>query len=67
MRAGVLLRAFEKVVYERFIKFDSFEPGSAFRRQVAEFSPTGSVPFLIYDTVTDPGANRWLFGTHWRL
>ena len=53
MRAGVLLRAFEIDVYERFIRFDSFAPGSAFKRQVAEFSPTGSVPFLVDDTVTD--------------
>ena len=45
MRAGVLLRAFEIDVYERFIRFDSFARGSAFKRQVAEFSPTGSVPF----------------------
>ena len=53
MRAGVLLRAFEIDVYERFIRFDSFAPGSAFKRQVAEFSPAGSVPFLVDDTVTD--------------
>jgi glutathione S-transferase len=53
MRAGVLLRAFEIDVYERFIRFDSFAPGSALKRQVAEFSPAGSVPFLVDDTVTD--------------
>ena len=53
MRVGVLLRAFEIDVYERFIRFDSFAPGSAFKRQVAEFSPAGSVPFLVDDTVTD--------------
>ena len=50
MRVGVLLRAFEIDVYERFIRFDSFAPGSTFKRQVAEFSPAGSVPFLVDDT-----------------
>ncbi len=53
MRAGVLLRAFEIDVDERLIRFDSFAPGSAFKRQVAEFSPADSVPFLIDDAVTD--------------
>ena len=53
MRAGVLLRAFEIDVQEKFIRFDSFAPGSAFKRQVAEFSPAGSVPFIIDDAATD--------------
>ena len=53
MRVSVLLRAFDVDVYERFIRFDSFALGSAFKRQVAEFLPAGSVSFLIDDTVTD--------------
>lgn len=46
MRPSVLMRQagipFEEIV----VRFDSFEPGSAFKRAIAELSPTGKVPVL---------------------
>jgi glutathione S-transferase len=49
MRPWVLMRqagiAFDEVV----LRFDSFEPGSRFKRDVARVSPTGRVPVLVDD------------------
>ena len=49
MRPWVLMRqagiAFEEVM----VRFDSFDPGSAFKRALGDVSPTGKVPVLVDD------------------
>ena len=47
MRPWVLLRHFGIAFDEVMHRFDSFEPGSQFRREVAALSPTGKVPLLV--------------------
>lgn len=47
MRPWVLLRHFGLPFDEVMHRFDSFEPGSQFRREVAALSPTGKVPLLV--------------------
>ena len=47
MRPWVLLRHFGIAFDEVMHRFDSFEPGSQFRREMAALSPTGKVPLLV--------------------
>jgi glutathione S-transferase len=47
MRPWVLLRHFGIAFDEVMHRFDSFEPGSQFRRELAALSPTGKVPLLV--------------------
>jgi glutathione S-transferase len=51
MRPWVLLRqagiAFEEVM----VRFDSFDPGSQFKRRLDDVSPTGKVPVLVDDSL----------------
>jgi len=46
MRPWVLMRQAGIPFEERLVRFDSFEPGSAFKRALAGISPTGKVPVL---------------------
>ncbi|MBK7613051.1 MAG: glutathione S-transferase family protein [Burkholderiales bacterium] len=47
MRPWVLLRHFGIAFDEVMHRFDSFEAGSRFRREMAALSPTGKVPLLV--------------------
>jgi glutathione S-transferase len=47
MRPWVLLRHFGIAFDEVMHRFDSFEAGSRFRRELAALSPTGKVPLLV--------------------
>ena len=47
MRPWVLLRHFGIAFDEVMHRFDSFEPDSQFRREMAMLSPTGKVPLLV--------------------
>ncbi len=49
MRPWVLLRQAGIPFEEVMARFDSFDPGSAFKRTVANVSPTGKVPVLVDD------------------
>jgi glutathione S-transferase len=55
MRPWVLARHFGLPFEEVVARFDSFDPGSGFRRTVAAFSPVGKVPVL----VEDDGSTVW--------
>ena len=46
MRPWVLLKQAGIEFEEVMLRFDSFEPGSAFRRHIDPLSPTGKVPLL---------------------
>ncbi len=48
MRPWVLLRHFGIPFQEVMHRFDSFEPGSAFKQAVGSLSPTGKVPVLVH-------------------
>ncbi len=48
MRPWVLLRHFDIPFQEVMVRFDSFEPGSAFKQAVGPLSPTGKVPVLVH-------------------
>lgn len=48
MRPWVLLRHFGIPFREVMVRFDSFEPGSAFKQALAPLSPTGKVPALVH-------------------
>ncbi len=47
MRAWVLMRQAGIAFDEVPVRFDSFEPGSQFKRQLQSVSPTGKVPVLV--------------------
>ncbi len=47
MRAGVLLSQAGVAYQEVMVRFDSFEPGSKFRRTLDALSPVGKVPVLV--------------------
>ncbi|WP_313069656.1 glutathione S-transferase family protein [Melaminivora sp.] len=47
MRAWVLMRQADIAFDEVPVRFDSFEPGSQFKRQLQAVSPTGKVPVLV--------------------
>jgi glutathione S-transferase len=49
MRPWVLMRHFEIPFDEVMVRFDGFEPGSAFKRRIEQVAPTGRVPVLIDD------------------
>jgi glutathione S-transferase len=50
MRPWVLMRQFEIPFDEVMVRFDDFEAGaSAFKRRIAEVTPTGRVPVLVDD------------------
>ncbi len=49
MRPWVLMRHFGIPFEEVRIRFDSFDPGSGFKRRIAEVSPVGRVPVLVDD------------------
>lgn len=48
MRAWVLMKQLGMPFEERKLRFD-FTPGSAFKRELANFSPSGKVPVLLDD------------------
>jgi len=48
MRPWVLLRHFGIPFDEVMVRFDSFEPGSAFKQAVGQLSPVGKVPVLVH-------------------
>ena len=48
MRPWVTLRHFDIPFQEVMVRFDSFEPGSAFKQAVGPLSPTGKVPVLVH-------------------
>ena len=48
MRPWVLLRHFHIPFQEVMVRFDSFEPGSAFKQAVGPLAPTGKVPVLVH-------------------
>ena len=48
MRPWVLLRHFDIPFQEVMVRFDSFEPGSAFKQAIGPLSPTGKVPVLVH-------------------
>ena len=48
MRPWVLLRHFGIPFQEVMLRFDSFEPGSAFKQVVNRLSPTAKVPVLVH-------------------
>lgn len=52
MRPWVLMRQAGIGFEEVMVRFDSFEPGSQFRRTLAPVSPTGKVPVLVEDGLT---------------
>lgn len=79
MRPWVLMRACGLAFEEVPLRFDSFEPGSAFKTAVARYSPLGQVPllvlpdgFVVSDTlaITETLAERcstiWPANAHWR-
>jgi glutathione S-transferase len=47
MRPWVAMRQASLEFEERMVRFDSFAPGSEFKRRLAGLSPTGKVPVLI--------------------
>jgi glutathione S-transferase len=49
MRPWVLMRQFDIPFDEVMVRFDGFEPGSRFKRDIAKVSPTGRVPVLVDD------------------
>ncbi len=49
MRPWVLLRQAGIPFEEVMVRFDSFEPGSQFKRSLGDVSPTGKVPVLVDD------------------
>ncbi len=49
MRPWVLLKQAGIPFEERMVRFDSFAPGSAFRRVVDPLNPAGTVPVLVDD------------------
>ncbi len=52
MRPWVLMRQFGIPFDEVMLRFDSMEPGSAFKTAVAQVSPAGRVPVLVLDDGT---------------
>ena len=48
MRPWVMLRHFDIPFQEVMVRFDSFEPGSAFKQAVCPLAPTGKVPVLVH-------------------
>jgi glutathione S-transferase len=48
MRPWVLLRHFQIPFEEVMLRFDGFEPGSAFKQAVTRLSPVGKVPVLVH-------------------
>ena len=48
MRPWVMLRHFDIPFQEVMVRFDSFEPGSAFKQAVGPLAPTGKVPVLVH-------------------
>jgi glutathione S-transferase len=52
MRPWVLMRQAGIGFEEVMVRFDSFTPGSQFRRSLAPVSPTGKVPVLVDDGLT---------------
>ena len=48
MRSWVMLRHFDIPFQEVMVRFDSFEPGSAFKQAVGPLAPTGKVPVLVH-------------------
>ncbi len=49
MRPWVLLRQAGIPFEEVMVRFDSFDPGSQFKRSLGDVSPTGKVPVLVDD------------------
>lgn len=49
MRPWVLMRHFEIAFDEVMVRFDGFEPDSAFKRRIEQVAPTGRVPVLVDD------------------
>ncbi len=49
MRPWVLMKHFGIPFDEVMVRFDSFDPGSAFKTSIASVSPTGKVPVLVAD------------------
>ena len=49
MRIGVLLKQAGIPFEEEMVRFDSFDPDSAFKRSLQAVSPTGRVPVLVDD------------------
>jgi glutathione S-transferase len=49
MRPWVLMRHFQIPFDEVMVRFDGFEPDSAFKRRIQQVSPTGRVPVLVDD------------------
>ncbi len=49
MRPWVLMRHFGIRFEEVMVRFDSMEPGSAFKQRMAEVTPVGKVPALVDD------------------
>lgn len=47
MRAWVLLRQAGIAFEEKYVRFDSFDAGSQFKRTMLAVSPTGTVPLLV--------------------
>lgn len=47
MRPWVLMRAFDLPFATRMVRFDGFEPDSAFKRTLAAFDCAGKVPVLV--------------------
>lgn len=54
MRPWVLMRQAGLPFAERLVRFDSFAPGSHFKRTLAGISPTGKVPVLQDDGLSQP-------------
>lgn len=52
MRPWVLMKQASIPFEEAMVRFDSFEPGSRFKTEVARVSPTGRVPVLVDGNVT---------------
>jgi glutathione S-transferase len=49
MRPWVLMRQFGIAFDEIRLRFDGFDPGSAFHRELARYTPAGKVPVLLID------------------
>ena len=49
MRPWVLLRQAGIEFEEIFVRFDSFAPGSQFKRTISQINPVGKVPVLVHD------------------
>ena len=49
MRVWVLMRQFEIEFVEKYVRFDSFDSNSAFKRIMAAVTPAGKVPVLVED------------------